>query len=431
MHGAHAGSRGLSGRRIGVRKDRLIRQDSCNARCPDRYRSRTTGRANAGVTFADADGAERVRPQPPHDVPIVGVYCYVDTRRWRTEGDDGTTRPGRLPYGLEHLSGDGATAMTIMADGHAPGRLYRKMGGGLASRSLLFPVGKTLTSRSELTGVDVALAILEQEGYAHALLKRVGARPWRAVPLVLLACWLADDVLRMRRARLAVVRKLLESVDLIVFWSSNQAQIYREVLHIPEERLFCVPFGIETDFYTPISDDHRGEYVFSAGRDRGRDYETLLRAAELLPDVPFRIAAPTSRMPTTRVPSNVELLGEISHLAFRDALRRAGQVVVCSHPSVAYPTGQSVLLNAWAVGTPTAATATEPLRDYIRDGSNAITFRPRDPEACAVAIDRLTRDRRLATDLAETAKREVAETYNSSAMWAAIAAKLAELRTPR
>lgn len=349
---------------------------------------------------------------------VVGVYTRLDLQSW-LEAARVDQRPGLAPYGLEHLAGEGrkVTQLTWRTPEAAMvGRSVRR----LESR-LGFPLASTLLARRATTRVDVALGVLEREGYAHGVLRRAGVRPWSQTPLALLTCWLAEEARVAADARLRALRRLAGGADVYIFWSSNQRTILRDRLKIPDERLICIPFGVEAEFYRPSS--ARGEYVLAAGRDRARDYATFLDAVSGV-DAPVKLVSPPRLLRGMRIPKNVELLGEVDHVRFRGLLEHAAVVVVPSKPDVAYPSGQSVLLNAMSCQRPTVVSWAPALRDYVRDRENTCAVAPQDSPAMRAGIELVLRDRDFAARIAAGGRADVERVYNTRMMWGAIARRL-------
>jgi glycosyltransferase involved in cell wall biosynthesis len=348
---------------------------------------------------------------------VVGVYTHHDLASWSPGGE----RPGAAPYGLEHLSGSDVQLLQLApptSAGACAARSFRRFEYRMGT-----PVSRAFFSQRMTKHADVALAVLEREGYAHAILRRAGLEPWSATPVALVTCWLAEDARVASGARLRRLRLIAGAADLYVFWSRNQRAILHDRLRIPKERLVFVPFGVETEFYQPASES--GDYVLAVGRDRGRDYASFLSAVCGM-DVAVKMVCPRTRLQGLAVPRNVEVLGEVDHLRYRRLLQRAGVVVVPSRPEVAYPTGQSVLLNAMSCRRPTVVSATEALSDYIRHGENTYTVPPLDYEALRGGIERVLSDRALADRIAGGGKADVERFYNTRAMWGEIATKIRE-----
>jgi glycosyltransferase involved in cell wall biosynthesis len=347
----------------------------------------------------------------------VRVYYDTDFAAWRRDAERGL-RPGLAPYGLEHLAGDDIWIVPRQPPRWATGRLLGKAVASAEWRTIgLVQPFQLLRGRE-----DVALAILEREGWGHALLKKAGVAPWSRVPLVLVSCWLADEARRASRARLALLRVLATAADLIVYWSRNQEAIFRTRLGVDEHRLCFVPFGVETEFYTPV-DGPREPFVLTVGLDRGRDWPTFIAAANLL-GAPVKVVSRPAAVAGLTIGPEVELLGRVDHVELRRLMRRATLVAVAVDPDTVYPTGQTVVLNAMAVGTPVVVTDTVPMRDYLRHGENAWVVPARDPEALSAGMRRVLDDGPLRQRLAGGGLGDVRERFNAATMWAAVAARL-------
>ena len=350
----------------------------------------------------------------------VRIYSSIDFAGWRGAGLEGT-RPGLAPYGLEHLAAPDLTVIPSQPPRWLRGRLRSRVVASVEWRLLPLVGPLQLLRRPE----DVALAILEREALTHALLKRAGVAPWSRVPLVVVSCWLADDVRRASRSRLIRLRALAQAADLIVFWSSNQRAIFRDVLDVPDGRLLFVPFGIETDFYTE-STAPRGRFVLSVGRDRGRDWKTLVTAVNGL-SYPVKLVCEPGAVQGLALAPHVELVGEVDHLELRRLLGEASLVALALDPDVAYPSGQTVMLNAMAVGTPVVLTGSPAMQDYTRHDENAWVVTPGEPDGLRAGIETVLSDATLASRLRSNALRDVRERFNATAMWRAIAERMREL----
>jgi glycosyltransferase involved in cell wall biosynthesis len=358
---------------------------------------------------------------------IANLYMGLDLSLWEQAGRRGE-RPGLGPYGVEHLARQGLTLTHWNEPGwtRAPGiREYHNL-----ERRIRLPLVRTTFSHRSVRRADVALAILEQEGYAHALLKRQRMSPWSATPLALLSCWLADTARTANRIKLDCLRLISQGADLLIFWSRNQRQIFRERLEVPDDRLFFVPFGIETEFYLPQpylpKPGSDGNYILAVGNDPGRDFQTFLTAVANI-DYPVKIACRQERLVGLDIPSNVEVLGEVDHLHYRELLYGSAVVVIPTKPATVYPTGQTVLLNAMSCQRPTVVTATAAMADYIRHGENTWSVAGEDPVALRDGIEQILSDDARAQKVAEGGRADVERVFNAETMWASIAQRLRDL----
>jgi glycosyltransferase involved in cell wall biosynthesis len=207
-----------------------------------------------------------------------------------------------------------------------------------------------------------------------------------------------------------------DSVGVTVF-SSNQVDLLASALDQPLDKFTVVPFGVDTEYYTPCSD--RDDYIAVAGNDVGRDWPTFMRAAAELPDLHFRVASGREHFRRLGVPENVALLGSLSHDDYRSLLRRSLFVVLPCHP-LAYPSGQSVLLESHACGKIVVGPLTAALREYARDGIY-LPYDPGDPRSLVLATRRARSSITDDSALAITARRHVVENFTYEHMWEAVA----------
>ena len=365
---------------------------------------------------------------------IASVLSSRDLRAWERDALGGT-QPSAAPYGLEHLAELGFSLAQVPDPAWLQSRRARPLR-SLEARARLM-VTRTVVATRSTRRADLALALLEPQGHAYSLLARLGARPWSCTPLAALTCWLADDVRTAKPALRAWLRTCTAGTDLFIYWSTNQREILEGMLGIPASRLFFVPFGTEPGYFRPRAPDARrvpgathssgrDGYVLTAGLDRGRDYRTFMAAVREL-DHPVKVVCPRPILGDLEIPRNVELLGLIDKARYRSLLQRAALVVVPVRPDVAYPTGQSVLLNAMSCEVPTVVTNTIALADYTRHGENTWTVPGEDPQELREGIAHVLGSPALAAKIAASGRHDVVSHFNSKAMWQKVAPRLRAL----
>jgi glycosyltransferase involved in cell wall biosynthesis len=327
---------------------------------------------------------------------------------------------GVFPYGMEHLESDGLQLEQLAK----PGWMKSWFFSGLDKYAALrygAPVLWPLLAARRLGHVSACLAVLEPYGFVYGRLRGLRVPRMSSVPLVAVSCWLAQRALKADGHGLRKMRRWLSGVDLVIYWSRNQRQILMDRLGLSSERLFFVPFGVETEFYIPGGE--RQGFVLAVGKDSGRDYRTLFEAVEGL-DAEVRVACRQQNLEGLRIPRNVSQLGMLNGPDYRSALQRASVVVTCVNPDYAYPTGQSVLLQSMACQAATVVTDTVPLSDYTRNRINTVLVPPRDPAATSAAIKELLGDEQLRNAIGEGGRRSVKERFNAKAMWQAIGTEM-------
>jgi len=289
-----------------------------------------------------------------------------DFSAWRAEHERGD-RPSGLPYGLEWLERADVDLrhadLTYRDD--PVGRLLRSRDSslpyGLRYQGAL---GQVATSLPLIARSDVCLSIFEHHADVYRRVRAIARRI--LPPLVLVSCylaqWLQHGSPAPRRRAVGIAR----SAQAITVFSSNQVAILTELAGIAPDRIVVVPYGIDTDFYTPgIGAGHPSPgYVLAVGKDAGRDWGTFLAAAAQTPQIPYRLATASWMLEGLTVPPNVDFVGEVDHRTYRQLLRDSELVVLPTH-DYAYPTGQSVLLEAMACGQPTIVANTSAMSDYV------------------------------------------------------------------
>ena len=129
----------------------------------------------------------------------------------------------------------------------------------------------------------------------------------------------------------------------------------------------------------------------TVGKDLARDYATVARAVEPL-DVDVDFVAMPRNLEGVELPANVDVRSGILSTELRDLYARAAS---SSSPQrrdeFAYGSeggGLTALLEAMAMARPVVATERAIIRDYVDDGVEASSYRPRIPAALRAAIER-------------------------------------------
>jgi glycosyltransferase involved in cell wall biosynthesis len=243
--------------------------------------------------------------------------------------------------------------------------------------------------------------------------------------MVVISCWLASIVPNITPGRLKWYRRMYQSVDGIVVFSTNQREPLARLLGVDGDVVRYVPFGVDSDWFAPPSVSADEGFVLAVGRDRGRDWPTLLAAARAT-GLPTKIACRPRDIAGLAVPDNVEVLGYVGLESYRSLLHRA-RLSVVAISDVPYPSGQTVALESMAAAKPTVVTRTSALVDYLDDRVNALTVPVGDAPALATTISEAYEDRALRDRLASGARAAVEATFNARAMWSGVAAILDEL----
>jgi glycosyltransferase involved in cell wall biosynthesis len=202
------------------------------------------------------------------------------------------------------------------------------------------------------------------------------------------------------RLKYAFMRWCFSSVHMFVCSSRSEAEHYAAVFGLPPSRLGFVPFHTDPDILErkPAAE---GDFVLAAGRTF-RDYATLLQALSQSTIPLVIVASPSSVSWPGPLPANVRVLYDIPRSELIDLIARSMIVALPLEPRQ-ISIGQSVLLEAMAMGKAVVATRVNGTADYVDHMTTGILVPPRDVAALKDAIDRLAGDAELRRQLGRAA----------------------------
>ncbi len=148
----------------------------------------------------------------------------------------------------------------------------------------------------------------------------------------------------------------------------------------PAERIVVIPNMAGSNGAGPSSthsaDSPLGEYVAYVGRvSPEKGIKTLAAAAAQCPDIPFRLAGSTDRMPylAREAPANVSLLGHLEDGRLNDFYRNSRIVVL---PSTCLETFGLPLVEAMSHGKPVLASRIGGMPSIVDDGMTGVLVEP-------------------------------------------------------
>lgn len=350
---------------------------------------------------------------------VIGLFTWT-----RPPGTD--PRPVNpdvpLPYRADRLPQVAPLDLEVVPP--AVGRLHVKARDVLEHRSGV-RLDLLVRAASRAGRADAVLAFLEDQIPALSWIRRRGLPPYSRLAAIGLSCWWAEELVTGKRSGAEVARHV-EGLDRLLVLSANQRDIFARA-GVEPEKVRPVLFGADHEYFTPTSIPERFD-VLSVGVDRGRDWRTLVDAARLLPDAQVHIVTGPGRVPQDR-PDSVVVHPPVDFSTYREMLRAARVVVVPSH-ELAYPTGQSVLLEAMACGRCVVVTSSEAMSDYIADGRSNLAVPPADPAALAETLRAALGDDARRERIGREARRTVEERFTFDRMWTQIGAEIADALGP-
>jgi glycosyltransferase involved in cell wall biosynthesis len=158
------------------------------------------------------------------------------------------------------------------------------------------------------------------------------------------------------------------------------------------------------------------------GRDRGRDWQTLFEAVAES-DWAVEVIARPHFLAGLDIPTEVTVLPPVDRDRYLQRVNDAAAVLIITQ-DVAYPTGQTVMLEAMALGKPIIATQTAALGEYFDDGVDAVGTALADPDDLRSHISNLLDEPGRRARIGQAGGERVRERGDAQSMWSAIAGLL-------
>ena len=233
-------------------------------------------------------------------------------------------------------------------------------------------------------------------------------RPIVFNPLVSLADTFVADRGRFRpgspaaRALRSIDRRAFRAADLVVADTEAHAERLAQLAGLPDERIAVCFVGAEERLFHPgWAPEQPFTCLFVGKLIPLQGVETILAAARVAPELPFRIVGSGQLGPllATR-PQNVDWVSWVEYERLPGELHRAGCALgIFGTSDKARRVIPNKAFQALACGTPLITADTPAARELLVHGESALLVEPGDPEALAAAIRRLASDSTLAQNL--------------------------------
>lgn len=274
---------------------------------------------------------------------------------------------------------------------------------------------------SRLNGFDAIVVTTNTFGVCLGVLKRIGAlRP----ELLYVAMGLVEPT--TPRRIMWAYRVALRDTSISTVASADAINL-SEHLRLP---VTAIPFGVDTRFWHP-GNDNELDYAISIGNDRHRDYVTLVKAWK--PSYPkLRIV---TKLPVFTSAKNIDIVrgdgyqDDLDDEQVRALVQRARFAILPIRNTV-QPSGQSACLQAMACGKAVIITDFPGLwnRELLRNGETCIIAGPPGiPLGLQQAVELLTENPNVASEIGDRAMRMVRSKLNVEMMASAIETRLSLL----
>jgi len=235
------------------------------------------------------------------------------------------------------------------------------------------------------------------------------------------SAWGDDILILPQKSRLiyCFTKRVLDSADIVYAVSRNIGDHIVHDFGIPGKKVRYLPFGIDTDLFSPPPDAGKGEkHTIEILSNRGffavYDNETLVRgfALALQQDPALRLTLKGDGPEEQRIRELVAGLGLDAQITFRKKTRyaevpqdyRRADIFITTSVSDGTPVS---ILEAMASGLPCIATTVGGIPEWVEHNVSGLLIQPRSPEQAAGAILSLARDPALRKRLGDAARERV------------------------
>ena len=263
--------------------------------------------------------------------------------------------------------------------------------------------------------------------------KRVArGRPVVFNPLVSLYDTLVDDRGRFRRGSASagvvhiVDRHAFRRADVVVADTEAHARFFREEFGLADDRVEVCFVGAEDRLFRPGWQPEAPFHALFVGKLIPlHGLETILAAASLAPEIPFRVVGSGQLEPLLDArPANVEWVPWVEYADLPAEIQAAGCALgIFGTGAKAARVIPNKAFQAIACATPLVTADTPAARELLTDGLDALLVPAGDAAALAGAVQRLATDAALAERIGQGGR----ATYEAHASEAVLGARWRDL----
>lgn len=223
----------------------------------------------------------------------------------------------------------------------------------------------------------------------------------------------------MASPKFAVLMRLLRRAKRVHFLTLSEsiANTLVNEHRVPSRRVHNTGYSTDTQFFDPdkSSESTNQRLVVSCGT-ANRDYRSLVRATDEIPNISVEIAADSAWIPLRvdieddSIPDYLTIT-KLNYVGLRDLYARAAVVVVPLYAGK-HAAGYSAIAEAMAMGKPVIATITESPSDFIIDGVTGFYVPPGDPTALRERIRLLFENKQLAEQMGQAGRQRMVDEFD-------------------
>jgi RimJ/RimL family protein N-acetyltransferase len=261
-----------------------------------------------------------------------------------------------------------------------------------------FKLARAILMTHMLNKSDVIVSNIDGMSLAICFLKRLGIvkRPIVcAIGLFYIQGKMLEGINKHRNSLfLKFYKWTYGASDQILYHAEIEKQKLQKLSFLDPAKTTFIAIGSDNKFFKQSQNKTKlkNGYIVSVGKDRARDYETLISAAKKLPNFKFVIVCRKLNVQEIDVPPNVQLLFNIPYKKVNDFYHLA-QLVVIPIREMHRSSGQMTLTDCFQAGVPVIISKVVGISHYsLVNNTNCLLVTPGDSAQLTQAIRSLMTD---------------------------------------
>lgn len=199
---------------------------------------------------------------------------------------------------------------------------------------------------------------------------------------------------------------ILSGADHILYHAQIEKQKLQALnIYNPATCTF-LPMGSDDSYFKPHAKSKESNLVISIGKDRARDYKTLIQVASEIPYLNFTIVCRPSNIPDIDVPINVRILNDQPYKKIRELYQSAIMVVI-PIKEMHRSSGQMTLTDTIQAQVPLVISDVVGIKHYnLKNLENSVIVKPENAKDLKQAILLLSKDTNLQNKIRKNLKFE-------------------------
>ena len=189
------------------------------------------------------------------------------------------------------------------------------------------------------------------------------------------------------------LKRCLSMCSRIVGYNKQQVSDYEQALNLKLQHKYThLDFLLDEQFYGKVFESapapQQSGYFLSIGRDVGRDFKTLVKAASIT-GYPVKIVTLPYLLEGIELPDNVEVLQNISYEELFTLYKGAIGVVVPLKNGLSYASGIRAIMESLVLKKPSIVSETPFVTNNCLDYPNIVAIQPENGDALSEAMTKV------------------------------------------